>query len=73
VYIQNYINGIYIEFSLGMGRGLYAMRHIKKGELLIAEKAIAFTKENKSNRLFSLNFIDKNVIDGAQVELTQEC
>ena len=56
-----------------MGRGLYAMRHIKKGELLIAENAIAFTKENKSNRLFSLNFIDKNVIDGAQVELTQEC
>jgi len=26
-----------------MGRGLYAKRNIKIGELLIAEKAIAFT------------------------------
>ena len=47
-----------------MGRGLYAKRNIKIGEFLIAEKAIAFTKENKNNDyLVSLNINEKEMND----------
>ena len=47
-----------------MGRGLYVKRNIKIGELLIAEKAIAFTKENKNNDyVLSLNINEKKMND----------
>ena len=44
---------------------MYANKNITAGELLIVEKAIAFTWENKTNKtiLFSLNFYENNYND----------
>lgn len=41
---MNYVNGLQQKMVPAEGRGLFATRDLKKGELLIAEKALAVGK-----------------------------
>ena len=45
----NFVQSLEIKISKGKGRGLFATRNIYKGDLLIAEKAIANGKPSKSS------------------------
>jgi len=40
--LLNYINGLTVKYSPGKGRGVFATRNLHEGELLIAEKPIAY-------------------------------
>ena len=39
---MNYVNGVEIKMTETMGRGVFANKLIKKGEVIIAESAMAF-------------------------------
>ena len=45
--ILNYIKGVEIKITKDRGRGLFAAKSLKKGELLIVEKAIADVATDK--------------------------
>lgn len=42
----NFVQGLELKMAPGKGRGLFASRNLAKGELLIAEKAISYGKED---------------------------
>ena len=39
--ILNYIQGVEIKISEGKGRGVFACKDLKRGELIVVEKAVA--------------------------------
>lgn len=48
---MNFAHGIEIKFSEKHGRGLFATKDFKKGELILGEKATAFAKGDENSLL----------------------
>ena len=47
VFFTNYIQGLEIKMTSDHGRGLFATRNLKKGELLIVEKPVINAEQVK--------------------------
>lgn len=59
----NYVWGVEIKMSKHKGRGLFASEHIKKGDLLIVEKAIAVGSQKSDGLGYSFSGDKKNLYD----------
>ena len=39
--VINYVNGVEIKMSMENGRGVFASKDLKRGDLIVVEKAVA--------------------------------
>ena len=70
--IINFIQGVEIKMTKDRGRGVFASKPLKKGDLLVVEKAIAEVRIEQI--LIVLSFTDKDKeYDGSHTELVKEC
>ena len=60
--IENYYGPIEIKSAGKKGRGLFVIRDVKMGELLFAEKAIAYKKENKKEKKNSAQRVESDLV-----------
>jgi len=71
--ILNYINGLEIKMTKNnKGRGVFASRDLKRGELLAVEKAIV--EVNKEKNLYASNISNKEYAhDKSNQSLVKKC
>ena len=54
-HILNYVNGVEIKMTQNMGRGLFATKPLKRGDLIIVEKSLAIVQTKAENFESSLD------------------
>ena len=70
--IINFIQGVEIRMTEDRGRGVFATKDLKRGELIVVDKAIAEVTLEKI--LIVLSFTDKKKeFDGSHTELVKQC
>ena len=72
--ILNYVleSGLVIKQTANMGRGVFAKRDLKRGELIVVEKAIAMAKQSVIPNQYQYN-ASQFVKYGANAQLVRKC
>ena len=70
--ILNYLDGVEIKMTSGKGRGVFASKDLKRGELIVVEKAIAESIQDETCEGFDKDDVQKNV-RASQLALVKAC
>ena len=72
--VLNFIQGLEIKMTEDMGRGIFAAKDLRRGELLVVEKSIADAIDDGDELGIQFNYKNSsNIYDGAHREIVKKC